>query len=239
MTTDLTVLAPLVDKAALANVSLVDIDLQVSCIEVTDQATYDAADAVLGGIMKLRKVVDAERDKRYQALKLVEGYMLDEPRAMLKSLDGFIDTIKKTHLLPYIKEQNRIAQERQAAADKLAREEKERLEKLAAKTAKKDPEKAAVMAATAAVITPATIAPTFTQAAGSGTRKSWGAMLDPEMTPDQAKLALVQFVAAHPDYLNLLDINMTNAGRTAKMQEASMNIPGLKATENETLAKRT
>lgn len=236
MTTDLSILQPLLDGSPLASISVDSFEQQSRALVVDDQFTYDLADQLLGGIKVAEKAADKARDERYQVVKSVEAYIMGDVRTMITRLKAAGETVKAA-MLGYSKEQKRIAAEAQAVADKAAREERERLAKAAAKAEKKgDVEKAASLQAIAAVVVAPTVTPTFTQAKGSHVVTAWKARIAGDEADAVVKLAA--HIVAHPEYAYLLKIDVSAATKLAKMMGAKFAIPGLEAHEDETLAKR-
>jgi hypothetical protein len=67
-----------------------------------------------------------------------------------------------------------------------------------------------------------TVAPQTASVDGVSAAKLWGA----EVTD---KMALIQYVAAHPEWESLLDANIPNLRRLAIAQHENLSIPGVKA----------
>jgi colicin import membrane protein len=66
---------------------------------------------------------------------------------------------------------------------------------------------------------------------GTSIRENWQA----ELTDKQA---LVKFIAANPEYLNLVDLNSSAAKAVAKVQKGNCQIPGLRVWDQGTVSMR-
>jgi len=67
-----------------------------------------------------------------------------------------------------------------------------------------------------------TVAPAVARVEGVGQQTRWAA----EVTD---KLALIKYVALHPEWVGLLDANEPNLNRLAVSQREAMRIPGVRA----------
>jgi DNA polymerase III gamma/tau subunit len=81
---------------------------------------------------------------------------------------------------------------------------------------------------TAAPVPVATAAP---KVAGLSTRQNWKARLTD-------KMALIKFVAAHPEHQHLLDVNQSAINQLAKAQKDAMNLPGVEAYPDAVMSAR-
>jgi len=129
------------------------------------------------------------------------------------------------------KEQQRIATEN-AERERVARVEREAMQQRAADAAAAGrAEEAHAMRQTAELVT-APVAPlTPPKVAGISSRSNWSA----ECT-DLA--ALIAHVAAHPEYLNLLQPNQQALTALAKAQKRALNIPGVRVWDKGGVAVR-
>lgn len=76
------------------------------------------------------------------------------------------------------------------------------------------------------------VAPQFTQVSGVSSRETWSCeVID--------KARLVAYVAAHPEWLHLLDVNTTAANGLARSQKGALAIPGLRAIATRGMAVRS
>lgn len=81
---------------------------------------------------------------------------------------------------------------------------------------------------TAAPVPIATAAP---KVAGLSTRQNWKARLTD-------KMALIRFVAEHPEHQHLLDVNQSGINQLAKAQKDAMNLPGVEAYPDAVMSAR-
>lgn len=137
-------------------------------------------------------------------------------------------------------------------AERVAREEAERIAAAAALAAKAgDAEKAAELqqqsiaaaeaganearslelSAELVTATPVPIATATPKVSGLSTRQNWKARLTD-------KMALIQFIATHPEHQHLLDINQSALNQLAKAQKDAMNLPGVEAYPDAVIAAR-
>lgn len=201
-------------------------------IEIDDQVTYELADARLVEVKASYKRIDAQRkaivdpiNKAKQAVQDLFNPVLDD----LSAAEGHIKAI----MLTYQREQDRKRQEEQARNDEAARKERERLEKQAAKAEEKGhAEKAAVLAATAAVVAPAVATSTYVQPKGVSTRKVWkGRVTNIE--------ALLASLVKNPAFIaRLVTIAEGDLNKLAVALEGQIPLDGIECYQEETLARR-
>lgn len=143
------------------------------------------------------------------------------------------ERIVKRAILIYQDGEERKRREAEAAAAEAARKEREKLEAQAAKAAAAGKtEKAEALAATAAAIPERIeVHSAAPQLGGVSNRSTWRA----EVTD---KAALVAYVAAHPEWLHLVDVNMPALNGLARSQKSALALPGVKAVEEKQLAAR-
>jgi len=144
------------------------------------------------------------------------------------------ERIIKGGILAFQEIEERKRREAEALAAEALRREREKLEAQAARAeASGRIEKAEALRETAAA-TPERmeIAPTAPRIAGLASRSTWRAeVID--------KSALVAYVASHPEWLNLLDPNLTALNGLARSQKSALAIPGIKALEEKQLSARS
>jgi colicin import membrane protein len=143
------------------------------------------------------------------------------------------ERIIKRGILSYQDAEERKRLEAEAAPAEALRKEREKLEAQAARAqASGKHEKAEALRITAAEIPERMeIAATIAKVTGLASRSNWRAeLLD--------KLAFVTYVAQHPEWLNLLEPNMTALNGLARSQKSALALPGVKAVEERQLAAR-
>lgn len=228
---DLSVLRPFVDDTKIAVLGVEALVAQANNVVVDDQMTFDMANDLLGILKTTEKSLDAERDERYKTVKAMEGYVMGDVRALLKLVKESIDKVKAP-MLGWTKEQQRLRDAEQARLDEAARKERERLEKQAATaSARGHDEKAAVLAATAAVITAPIATSTYVAPKGLSTRKVWKGRVS-------NKEQLIADILANPSFLNLIEIPEAGLNRLAAATEGNIPLRGIETYQEETLAKR-
>lgn len=118
----------------------------------------------------------------------------------------------------------------QARLDALARAEREKLERRAARAAEEGHvEKAEAMAATAAVVSAPIAATRAPAVAGVSYRTKYDATVS-------SKAELLAFVATHPMFHYLVDVNATNLRRLAESQKDAFALPGCELKIEKVLA---
>jgi len=166
--------------------------------------------------------------------------LLEAQRAVNALFKGPTDTlaeaerIVKRGILGYQEIEERKRREAEAVAAEAARKEREKLEAQAARAAAAGKvEKAEALQATAAAIPDRIeIASAAPKIGGLTTKTTWKA----EVTD---KAALIKYVAEHPEWLGIFEINMTALHGLARAQKDALAIPGVKAVEERQLASRS
>lgn len=254
MTTD-NILAPLAaihapDAAALNTRAQAALAMVESMV-IDSQETYDLAADELKAIKSKAKTLEDQRTgitgPINKALKAIND-LFRGPSQYLEQAEKII----KGKMLTYTAEQERIAAEERRKAEAALRAEQERLAREAAAreaaaaaeaaklVAEGDVEKAAEvqaqaaieaasMAATAQVMTAPVVEAPVAKVSGISQRGIWKA----EVTD---KAALIAFVAANPQFQNLLEVNTSALNQMAKAMKDTMQFPGVRAFEEKTLA---
>lgn len=226
----------------------------VESMVIDSQETYDLAADELKAIKFKAKGLEDQRTAITgpinKALKAVNDLFRSPSEYLTKA-----ESIIKNKMIGYTTEQERIAAEERRKAEAAIRAEQARLAKEAADreaAAKIEADKliaagnaeqaaqvqaeaaieAANLAATAQVMTAPIAAPAVAKVAGVSMRGVWKA----ECTD---KAALVAFVAANLQFLNLLDVNTSALNQMAKAMKETMQIAGVRAFEEKQLASRS
>lgn len=223
----------------------------VESMVIDSQETYDLAADELKAIKTKSTSLEAQRTAITgpinKALKAVNDLFRD-PGQYLEQAEKII----KGKMLAYSAEQERIAAEERRKAEALVRAEQERMAReaaakeaaakaeadalMAAGNAEKAAEvqaqaaiEAAIITATAQVMTAPVVEMSVAKVSGISQRSVWKA----EVTD---KAALIAFIAATPQFQNLLDVNTSALNQMAKAMKDTMQIPGVRAFEEKTLA---
>ena len=148
----------------------------------------------------------------------------DQAEAKIKSTCSTYITAKQ-------REEERKRREAEAEARKLAEEERiaraEQFEKQG-----RIAEAHAEIASPIVVAPPEPVAPPVAIPKGMVARETWSARV-------VSLLALVQFVAANPSYINLLEPNQSALNDMARGMKGAMSIPGVTATSTSSVAVRS
>lgn len=185
------------------------------------------------------KSIKTKQKQLEEARTSITKPLLDAQRAVNALFKGPQDTlaeaerIVKNGILTYqaAEERKRLAAE--AAASEAARKEREKLEAQAAKAeaAGKTEKAAALQAASQAIPQHVEIATSAPKVAGLATKSTWKAQVTD-------KAALVRYVADHPQWLALIEVDQSALNAMARSQKSGMAIPGVKAIEEKQLAAR-
>jgi hypothetical protein len=215
---------------------------EAELLEIDSQESYEfAAD----------RLVDCRR--QYDAL---EGRRMDMARPINQIKDVLqswfnpilsdnkaAQAIYKQKMGAHETAQRKITADHQAELDKAAREKRDADLAKAKALEKKDPELAAVIRENVAVAVPVVAVSTFVQTKGTVVSKIWKARLDAgpvdELALLDAKLRVIKFIAANPDYLYLVDINEAKCNSLAKQVKARMPVDGLVSYEDEIRSQRS
>ncbi|WP_261526849.1 hypothetical protein [Burkholderia multivorans] len=226
----------------------------------------DLAVQDLTKIKGLQKELDAKRKSITQPIDAAKKAVMDLFRAPTDYLDQAEALLKKA-IQTYDREEERKRIAEQARLEEAARQERARLEQEAAAreaaaqaearaiqrqaeqaAAAGDVEAAARLSAeaesrveqgaaevatlqTTATLITAPIAAAPVRTTGVSTRKVWKAEVSD-------KLALIRFVATHPEYVDLLDANMPAINKIALALKANCPLDGVRVFEENVLAAR-
>lgn len=142
------------------------------------------------------------------------------------------ETKLKSKMLGYSQAQARKAAEEQAKREEAVRLERERLQKEAdALAAAGKPEEAIVKTQIAELVVAAPAEVEKPKAAGVATVERWTFEVSD-------KAALVAFVAAHPEYLDVLDVNSKEVGRLVQAMKERLPLAGVRAFKTQTISAR-
>ncbi|MCW5141091.1 hypothetical protein [Burkholderia cenocepacia] len=205
--------------------------------------------------MGITRPIDAAKNAVMTLFRAPTTY-LEEAESILKTA---ISTYDREQVRKRIEEQARLEEaarqerarlEQEAAArDAAARAEAEQLQRQAEQAAQAgNVEQAARLEAeaqsraeqgaaevatlqTTATLVTAPAAATVRRTAGVSTRKVWKAEV-------ADKLALIRFVAAHPEYVDLLDANMPAVNKIALALKKNCPLDGVRVFEDNVLAAR-
>lgn len=234
--------------------------------EIDSPDMRDLAAQELTKIKGLQKDVEAKRKSITQPIDIAKKAVMDLFRAPTDYLEqaevllkGAIQRFDRAEEQRRIAEQARLEEEARAerarleqeaaARDAAARAEAEKLAQQAAEAkAAGDNEAAARLAVeaeqrveqgaaevemlqqTATLVTaPVAVAPRVT--AGVSSRKVWKAEVND-------KLALIRYVADHPEYVDLLDANMPAINKIALALKANCPLKGVRVFEDSVIAAR-
>jgi len=200
-------------------------------LKINSHAMYKLAaeqlQEVKGGIKDLTE----RRLDRTRKLDELKKLIMDDYRPALSKLEE-AKTFLECGMLLYNREQESIRREEQARLESVARAERERLEKEAAKLEKKGKnEEAEAARLTAQVITAAPVTVEAPKSTGTSVRKTWKARVTD-------KAAFFKFIADHPEYIDLGDVNDSALNAIARAQKQNMKIAGAESYEESGITSR-
>lgn len=160
-------------------------------------------------------------------------------KEILAARDGLIGPIAAARSIydekasRYEQDERRKAEEEQRRLQAQARKEEEERALLAAIEAEEggNPDEAATILAEPVSAPVIAVAPQVAHVEGVSSRTSWSA----EVTD---LLELVKYVAAHPEWLSLLEPAMPNLNRLAVAQRQALAIPGVRAVSKSVRSTR-
>lgn len=200
-------------------------------VVVDDQVTCDLADERLTRLTLDGNAFEAQRKAIVDPINQAKNAV----QALFKPVLDDIDEAKgiiKQKILAFRREQDRKRDQEQAALDRAAREHRAKLEAQAEKAADKgNVEKAAVLAATAAVISAPIATSTYVAPKGQSIRKTWKVRIT-----DRVKL--IASILANPAFAYLLLIDEAALNKLAVAMHGKVPLDGVESYEEEILVKR-
>lgn len=206
-------------------------------LQVSDAATYTAAAETLQAIKALRgriaETFDPHIKRAHEAHRALCREKNDAEAPLLEA-----ETIIKRTLADYNAEQERLRREEERRLQEIARQEEEarRLEAAAAlereAVATDSPEllyEAIQTLETPQPVAPVALPKTTPKVSGIVHRESWSARV---ISP----IALIRFVAQHPEHINLLTPNQTALNALARSMKQNLKIDGVQAVNTPTVA---
>lgn len=204
-------------------------------IQVTDASSYEYAGEFMKGLVAISRAIDEHHDDAIADANKLHKKLIAKKKKVSDPVTRSLIRLKSLRS-DWRAEQDRLQREADRRRLEAARkaEEEQRLERAIAI------EQSTGNAALAEVIlnrpTPVAVAfaPPIAEAPktdGTAVRKIWSAEL-----VDKAEL--VQFIAANPMFLNLVDVNFKAANEMARSLKEQFAIPGLRAACKESEAVR-
>jgi hypothetical protein len=193
---------------------------------------YEAACLDLQAIKGAQKALEAKRTSAVNPLNGVVKTINDWFRKPAQALAD-AETVIKTGMIGYQNEQERIRREQEAKAAEQLRKEREKLQAQAEKAAASGKvEKAeALQAHAAALPVSVEIASAAPKVAGIAGRSTWQAVV-------KDKAAFLKYVAEHPEWLNLVEVNMVALNGLARSQKSALALPGVEGVEVQGISAR-
>lgn len=205
--------------------------VMIEGMTVDSDLMYETAGEELRGVKSRLTALETQRRAITKPLDDAKKAVMDlfrEPVAILERAESIL----KSKMLGYSQEVARKAAAEQAAREAIARAERERLAReAAALAAAGKPEEAIVKTQIAELVVAAPAEVEKPKAAGVATVERWTFEVSD-------KAALVAFVAAHPEYLDVLDVNSKEVGRLVQAMKERLPLAGVRAFKTQTIAAR-
>jgi len=198
---------------------------RAAAVAITDQWSYNAAVELLRAVKGLRDEAESHHRPMIEAAHKAHKATLAALKKIDEPLVNAEGTIKRK-IGDWDQEQERIRKEAELAAQREAERlhaeqlEKE-LEALEASGAKPAEVKAVIEQAEFTPVVAPRPVQTYQPASGVSTQERWSA----EVTNIHE---LVKFVAANPQFIQLLQVNQTALNTMARAMKQTMNFPGVK-----------
>lgn len=211
--------------------SLAELAQQSAELTIASQPEYQQAADLLTEIKKRGKALEEKRKAITSPLDAAKKATMDMFRPAVDAINEFEKAVK-LKMGGFVREQDRLRQVAAAQAAEKARAEQEKLMSQADKLREKGKEDLAAakeqQAATTVAVAPLIEAPAAT---GAHARRIWKARLTD-------KMALIQAVADGRASPELLDYNESVGNGLAKALKSGLNVPGLDAYEDISIAAR-
>ncbi len=184
-------------------------------LAIKDETTHRAAQELLVQVAKVRKdVVDLFADSKASAYKTHKDICAAEKK-LLAPCDTAREEIE-TKLRGYEAEVRKKTEEAERALEHSRHQEEER-----GRLAEVAPDLAAALPP---VETPNIFVPQMAEVAGVSTRTTWRAEV-------HNLQALIAWIVLHPEYIDLVEPNMTTLRALANVQKEKFSLPGVRAVE--------
>lgn len=219
--------------------------IDVAALTITNEGEYLAAGEIRKEVTSRKKAIldklapiVAAAHATHKALTTLRNDAIAPYEAIEVAIDPKLTAWERA-------EKARVEREQREAQERARKEEEERVlrDAVAAEDAG-DTELAAAIIEEE-IVAPVVYAPPVARVAGMSAASVWGAEVL-EYVKDQVsgemisgKLALVRYVAAHPEWLEFLDVNLPALNARAKRLHHSMNVPGVRAVEGSSRRVKT
>lgn len=204
----------------------------VNEFEVVDAATFEIAADELKGIKAKSAALEDHRKTITGPLDAAKKAVMDLFRGPLDML-GQAEGILKGKMLTYQQAENRKAEEARLQAERIAREQREKLEAEARALAEQGRTgEAAVKEQVAQMVV---AAPVAAPAAPAVKGISTSTTIDFEVADLHA---LVKHIAAHPELINLITADTVKIRAYVRGLGMATNLPGVNVFQKQTLASR-
>ena len=213
-----------------ANEASISLMAKAEGFEITEPAEFEASGELLREIKAKQKEVGDTRTAITRPMDEAKRRVMELFAPVSQRLISAEQKIKAA-MLEFTTAEQRRQRDEQAKLDRLAKIERDRLDRRA-ETARETgkEEKAEVLEETAAAVHAPLAAPK-TKAAGVHTRTTWKA----EVTD---KAALIKAAAEDPQIARYILVDMRNLNALARAMKADLSIPGVRAVSEETVSAR-
>ncbi len=206
--------------------------IQASTLAVIDKMSHQAGSEILKDIARAEKIVVERFAEPKQAAHKAHKFITQMEGMFLEAIKD-ARSIISPKLIGYETEQRRIAEAKQRELAELARKQEEERLLQDAIDAEASGDKAGASAILEEPISApvVTVAPETAKVDGVSTRTVWRA----ELTD---KMRLLKYVVEHPEWLNLIEVNLSALNALARSQKGAFALPGTKAVSESIKAVR-
>jgi hypothetical protein len=216
-----------------------------TAIQIKDQETYNAATSFLTEKLNPRiKAIDEFFDANIASAHALHKSLLEQKRVVSTP----VAELKKKFNTAIIhwddaREAERLEAQRRADEEQRKQDEEARLQTaVEVEALGGSEEELAQVLATPAITTAPVVAPTYQKASGVATKVSWRAEIKGEAdgtTFEKSMRALCLAIGKGEQPVQYVEPNLTALNQIARAQTTAMNIPGVKAVSNKSVASKS
>lgn len=214
--------------------SLRPLEEAAGTLEIIDQTTYNHACEIARRAVDARRAITERLGPGKQAAHKAWKEWVSLETELLATVET-AERITKQKILAWDQEQERVRQEEQRRLDEVARKlaEDQKLQSaIAAEQAGAASEEVEAILSETEMMAPVYAPPTYERVSGvSRPRDNWKAeVINMSL--------LIKFVAAHPEFTNLLIPNAPAINALARAQKSLLNVPGVRVFNDQNIAIR-
>jgi len=205
---------------------------RAEAFKVTNPTDHEDAQLIFRELKAAEKRVEDRLGPIIEAAHKAHKGLTSLRADILAPIKGAVQAVQR-ECIAFEDKQRRAAEEAQRIAQEAARKAEEERALADAIAAEQEGDKAGAEEILAApIVAPVVqIAPAVAKVAGVSSRVTWGAeVVD--------LLALVKYVAAHPEWVGLIQANGPALNKLAQAQRDALKLPGVKAVSTRAMSAR-